>query len=149
MPKLLTEMTVHKAKLMLAMGWSLNGLWLVLDHDQGAQVYRCEVHCAAGWMWSTRLPYTAPMDEALARETVLAIAAAKALVLAGLCAPHKVTMPHAILSARLDARRTPLSTPRSCIDRDTRTHSTQGGYTLDWPWPSCTEVNPDAAGVAR
>jgi hypothetical protein len=119
-------MTIYKAKLMLGMGWILNGLWLVLEHDQDAQVFRCEVHSAAGWLWSTRLPYTTEPDEGLARETILAIGAAKALTLSKLCAPHKVMMPHAIISARLAARRTPLLAPRLTRDRDNRTRSVHG-----------------------
>jgi hypothetical protein len=120
-------MSVFKARELLVQGWSVNGFWLVLDHDQDAQTYRVEVHSAAGWEWGTPLPYTARPDADLARSAVLQVGAKRALILGGLCDSAKVLRPSALVQARLAARHTPLVAERACADLDTRTGSTHGG----------------------
>lgn len=113
----LTEMSYHKARELLTFGWSLNGEWLLLDHDETAMLWRVSCHNAAGYLWSTSCPYQSKAGSYETREFVLKAAAAWSLGHSGVAPKPGLVPPHRLVTARVRYMPTPLVSMTSCTAR--------------------------------
>lgn len=145
--RLLTEMSVAFAHELMVAGWSINGEWLVLAHDEAGQVWRVQVHNSAGCLWASVLPYTDPLDCIDARAGVLNVGARWSLFHSDVLRADRAYRPTEAVMARLAERATPLVGALTCKARRPAWSVCVGGNRAQAPLrASCEAPRADSRG---